>query len=322
MHCPKIFDLPPSPTGKMGWPWNEESPQTPDTMQDGSAWPRISIVTPSFNQAQFIEETIRSVLLQGYPNLEYIIMDGGSTDGSVDVIKKYATWLTYWVSEPDRGQPHAINTGFAHSTGEIMAWINSDDYYAPDAFRKVAEAFSQNATGWVSGRCSLVGLDGSISPGKDQPAPYIENWLVSCQYTQPNVFWKRSLWERTNKIDEQLHFSFDYELWMQFAHYQAFAYWIETTLAFFRMQPQSKTVTSQRRFEIEDHIVRKRYGDLARTFRQKSRVSYLRRVKKASHYLSLPDHSKPPVKNILYALYYAPWYIFRGHFYRTIKNIL
>ena len=103
-------------------------------MPNGEAWPRISIVTPSFNQGQFIEETIRSILLQGYPNLEYIIIDGGSTDESVEIIKKYEPWLTYWVSEKDRGQAHAINKGLERCTGEILAYINSDDYYYPGCF--------------------------------------------------------------------------------------------------------------------------------------------------------------------------------------------
>ena len=109
MRCPTLNELAPPPLGKTGWPWTEESSQLPDTTPDGRPWPRISIVTPSFNQGQFIEETIRSVLLQCYPNLEYIIIDGGSIDESVDIIRRYEHRLAYWVSEPDRCQVHAIN---------------------------------------------------------------------------------------------------------------------------------------------------------------------------------------------------------------------
>src|ERR1700738_5143459 len=105
-----------------GWPWTTETPRLPAVRPDGSRWPRISIVTPSYNQGQFIEETIRSVLLQGYPDLEYLILDAGSTDGTLDVIRKYERHLTYWVSEPDKGQSDAINKGFARCTGELMNW--------------------------------------------------------------------------------------------------------------------------------------------------------------------------------------------------------
>jgi glycosyltransferase involved in cell wall biosynthesis len=127
MRCPTLAELPPPPPGKTGWPWTEECPQLPDAMPDGRPWPRISIVTPSFNQGAYIEETIRSILLQGYPDLEYIVMDGGSTDGAVDVIRRYAPWLAHWRSEPDRGQADAINKGLALCTGEMFQFINSDD---------------------------------------------------------------------------------------------------------------------------------------------------------------------------------------------------
>ena len=116
MRCSTLAELPPPPPGKTGWPWTEESPRLADMMHDGQPWPRVSIVTPSYNQAEYIEETIRPVLLQGYPDLEYIVIDGGSTDGSVEIIRTYAPWLTYWVSEPDRGQTYAINKGWMRAT--------------------------------------------------------------------------------------------------------------------------------------------------------------------------------------------------------------
>ena len=146
MRCPILKELPSPPPGKTDWPWTEESIQLPDKMPDGSSWPKISIVTPSLNQGQFLEETIRSVLLQGYPDLEYIIIDGGSTDDTLKVIQRYESLLAYWISEKDEGMYNAINKGFSIATGEIMAWLNSDDKYTPwalnvigDIFRKLSE---------------------------------------------------------------------------------------------------------------------------------------------------------------------------------------
>ena len=133
MHCPTLAELPPPPAGKTGWPWTVETPQLPAMRPDGTPWPRISIVTPSYNQGRFIEETIRSVLLQGYPDLEYIVIDGGSTDGAVDIIRRYAPWLTHWTSQPDDGQASAINTGMSRATGSLLNWINSDDFLMPHA---------------------------------------------------------------------------------------------------------------------------------------------------------------------------------------------
>jgi glycosyltransferase involved in cell wall biosynthesis len=162
MRCPTLGELF-LPPGKTGWPWTEESPQLSDTMPDGRPWPQVSVVTPSYNQEQFIEETIRSVLLQGYPNLEYIIIDGGSIDESVEIIRKYADWLAYWVSEPDRGQTDALNKGFARAHGEIVAWLNSDDTYEPGTLRRVAQEFGEDqARVVIYGNCNFVDENGSF----------------------------------------------------------------------------------------------------------------------------------------------------------------
>src|SRR5467141_2605988 len=145
MRCPTLAELPPPPAGRSGWPWTQETQSLPSGRADSSPWPRISIVTPSYNQGEFIEETIRSILLQGYPDLEYIVMDGGSTDGSVNIIKKYERWLAYWISENDRGQVHAINKGFSRASGVIYNWINSDDSLRPGALGFIATVNSRLA---------------------------------------------------------------------------------------------------------------------------------------------------------------------------------
>jgi glycosyltransferase involved in cell wall biosynthesis len=138
MKCPTLNDLPNPIEGKTGWPWTEESLKLPNFMPNGSLWPQISIVTPSYNQGEFLEETIRSVLLQNYPNLEYIIIDGGSSDNSLEIIKKYEKWISCWVSEKDRGQGHALNKGFRKAKGLLVGWQNSDDYYGRGAFKNCA----------------------------------------------------------------------------------------------------------------------------------------------------------------------------------------
>ena len=125
-------------TNKIGWPWSSENSVDAHASLVDREYPKITVLTPNYNYGHYLEETIRSVLLQGYPNLEYIIIDGESTDNSIEVIKKYEPWLTYWVSEPDRGQTHAINKGLEKATGEIFNWINSDDILMPGALFAIA----------------------------------------------------------------------------------------------------------------------------------------------------------------------------------------
>jgi len=313
--------FPPPPLGKNGWPWTEESEPLPPTMPDGSPWPKISIVTPSFNQAQYLEETIRSVLLQGYPNLEYIIIDGGSTDGSVEIIKKYEPWLTYWVSEPDRGQSHAINKGFEKSTGEIMAWINSDDYYLPGAFYTIAIAFANN-TDWIAGACLWIDSEEHLIYTSKKPKVSAEEWLVDDLYSQPGVFWRRNLWNKSNHINEKLQYSFDYELWLQFATFQMEAFWIDKPIAIFRLHSLSKTSNSRINFFQEDQLILSEHFFLEKSFTRKIRIRIAQRIRAANFYLSKRNCALPVYKKIFMSLLNAPWYIFRREFYYKIKVLL
>lgn len=223
-----ILDLPQPPAGRRGWPWTEESGPAQETVREGDGWPRISIVTPSFNQGQFLEETIRSVLLQNYPNLEYIIMDGGSSDDSVEIIKKYEQWLDFWVSEPDGGQSEAINVGLGKATGTIINWLNSDDLIQPGALQAVAKAYlaSPQSVAWV-GKCNFIRENGEMyevaSPvvgakrqfanwgGPDSPAGQ-KAWVG-----QPSCYFSRQAFLDVGGLNAELYFTMDVELWIKLA---------------------------------------------------------------------------------------------------------
>lgn len=218
MQRAAIDTFPPPPAGRVGWPWTVGGERVPATMPDGQPWPRISIVTPSFNQGRFIEETIRSVLLQGYPNLEYIITDGGSTDNSVKIIHKYAPWLAHWVSEPDRGQSHAINKGMAHATGHILAYLNSDDLYMPGALQRVALTVDANESTWCCGDCRTI--DANSNPLYDTrvglPGCWVDLITHAVTIMQPSVFWTENLWKELGPLNEDMFFCFDWDLFCRF----------------------------------------------------------------------------------------------------------
>ena len=200
-------------------------------------YPKISIVTPSFNQAPYLEQTIRSVIDQQYPNLEYIIIDGGSTDGSVEIIKKFADKLVYWVSEKDNGQYDAINKGFSHTTGDIMGWLNSSDVYYPWTFRTIAEIFeSNNEIKWISGMPS--NLKNGVAPQSIRSASQMNIYDVLAGHykwiQQESTFWKRDLWEKSGgKLDIRIRYAEDFNLWLRFFNH-ASLYYVNTILAGFR----------------------------------------------------------------------------------------
>src|SRR4051812_33606750 len=159
-----------------------------------SSLPRITVVTPSFNQAQYLEQTIRSVLDQGYPNLEYIVIDGGSTDGSVDILRRYDDELAYWVSEPDAGQSWAINRGIERATGDVVAYINSDDYYLPGAFAHAMPLFADTGIRWVAGTCEYRNEDGTLDVlwVPKRPTGPRPGWIRNIWYVpQASSFWRR-----------------------------------------------------------------------------------------------------------------------------------
>jgi glycosyltransferase involved in cell wall biosynthesis len=186
-------------------------------------FPKITIVTPNYNGGVYLEQTIQSVLSQDYPNLEYIIIDGNSTDDSVAIIKKYENQLAYWISEPDKGLYDAVQKGFDKSTGEIMAWINSDDLYHRKAFFTVAEIFTKfNEVSWLQGMPTFYDERGrtvAVSPMKRWSK--LDYYLGNFKWIQQeSVFWRRSLWEKSGeKTATELKYAGDLELWLRFFRY-------------------------------------------------------------------------------------------------------
>jgi glycosyltransferase involved in cell wall biosynthesis len=224
--CPNTQALPRPPVGDNGWPWQVEVSNQQCEAQREHLLPKISVVTPSYNQAQFLEQTIRSVLLQGYPNLEYLIIDGGSTDGSLEIIRKYEQWLTYWVSEKDRGQAHAINKGLAKATGQIMCWLNSDDYYPPDTLRVVGALLADGTDNFA-----LVGHTKTFF--QDSRAPVVnrgeylnrrrllEFWK-GYKMHQPSIFWRREVFNQIGLLREDLDLIMDFDYWARIAECYSF----------------------------------------------------------------------------------------------------
>lgn len=271
-------DLPAPPAGRRGWPWTEG---TTPRFSPGAVWPRITVVTPSYNQAEYLEETIRSVLLQGYPNLEYYVVDGGSTDGSEAIIARYSEYLSGWISEPDEGQSHAINKGFAESTGEIHAYLNSDDRYEPGAFFACAESFRQGHE-WVVGGVRYWQQGVGFWAFPSLPGRSFTRWLLSCPVGQPGCFWSARLHRLAGPFREDLRYVMDYEMWLRFRfQFGVEPAWIDEPFGMYRLHETSKTVALSGQFVSEiTRVVASVEAKLTRA--QRARLWAARRHRRAS----------------------------------------
>ena len=204
--------------------------------------PLVTIVTPSYNQREFLEETILSVLDQDYPAIEYIIVDGGSTDGSIEIIEKYQEKLAAWISETDRGQSDAINKGFALGHGEIMAWLNSDDIYTQDAIGEAVEALQGNPQiGMVYGDTEIInGVGEKIGDFNAKQTNFVRLMRGGVYIPQPAAFWRRELWDQAGLLNQSYYFAMDYDLWVRFSRISPIQY-ISRLWAKFRIHEDGKT---------------------------------------------------------------------------------
>jgi glycosyltransferase involved in cell wall biosynthesis len=224
--------------------------------------PLVTIVTPSFNQAAFIERTILSVLEQDYPNLEYFIIDGGSTDGSLEIIKCYQNRLTGWVSEADLGQTDAINKGFARSHGEILAWINSDDTYNPGAIREAVQFLIDHPdVGLVYGDANFIDAQEKVI-GKFPAAQTDRTRLLQgyVHIPQQSAFFRASLWKKIAPLDSGFFFAMDYDLWVRLSGITTLVYMPAKTWANFRLHGDAKTMAADERCWPEMLRVHRREG--------------------------------------------------------------
>ena len=225
-----------------------------------TAAPLVSIITPSFNQSLFLEQTILSVLEQDYPNVEYLIADGGSSDGSLEIIQRYADRLAWWVSEPDHGQTDAINKGFAQASGEILAWLNSDDTYLPGAISQAVDALQRHpAAGMVYGDANLIDENGGIIgkfPARQTDYRRLRQGYV--HIPQQASFFRASLWKQVGPLDPTFYFAMDYDLWVRLAHNSQLLY-LPQTWANFRLHGGGKSVIADDRCWPE--MVRVHYRD-------------------------------------------------------------
>jgi glycosyltransferase involved in cell wall biosynthesis len=260
----------------IGWlrRWRTK-PELPPTLPSGRPWPRISIVTPTYNQGKYIEETILSVANQNYYNVEHIVIDGASDDETPSILERYAQELAYCESRPDRGQSHALNKGFARATGEILTWLNSDDRLAPGALASVALAHDLTGADLFAGICELFGEAGTIVSHLTScaSAPLsLEDFLdeefmgEGWSFYQPEVMFTRNLWERAGGcVDEGLHYVMDYDLWLRFAVAGARLQVIGRPIAQLRFHDQQKQTwpndaAAAARHAAEVKAVRARYA--------------------------------------------------------------
>jgi len=239
--------------------------------------PKVSIVTPSYNQAQYLERTILSVLSQDYDNLEYIVIDGNSNDGSKEILQKYANQITYWESQKDKGQTDAINKGFSHASGDIFAWINSDDTYEPDAIKNAVKyLIAHPDVGMVYGDCNFTDSeDRIIGRFNAKQTNYKRLRTGFVHIPQQSSFWRAGLWQKIAPLDDSIYFAMDYDLWLRLARISKLVY-LPELWANFRLHGDAKTIAEDDRGWID--MVKIHYRDGGNFFSPLIAKFYIRKL--------------------------------------------
>ncbi len=319
-----LSELPPPPDGKTGWPWDKEVDSEIYGTLD--SLPMISIVTPSFNQGKFIEKTIRSVLLQNYPNLEYFIFDGGSTDDTLRIIEKYSKWITHWTSEKDNGQTDAINKGIERCSGIIFNWLNSDDYYSEECFKILVENFEPGKTKMLAGDYRIFQDDGKE---EDKLIDFrlqetIEETLAIVLINQPSCFFSLDSIKGLGELNVNLQYVMDQDIWKRFlfTYGQEEVRYVNKLLANFRIHSESKTY--QFEFAKEYNMI---FASIARKCGMSAQAEFLEKyhgINESGKYefkLEFDEKSlktgKGAIANVLYqiarGLYTAGDYVVLGN---------
>lgn len=260
MRSPTIAELPKPPADKSGWPWTEETERLPEAMPDGHSWPKISIVTPHLNQRSFIEETIRSILLQGYPNVEHIVVDGGSTDGSLDLIAAYAPWVQCVVRKGE-GQSAALNRGFRMAAGALIGWQNADDFYGPNSFREAALAAAQQP------ECAIYhGMVRGFQGENSRPPWLFENCQEFSQQKlleevcvmNQSMFFRRAIFDRGLFLRDDLHFVMDIEFFWRLSLEGLRYGMVPAMTGYYRQHENAKSTSYHVRGDLESYDLLRR----------------------------------------------------------------
>lgn len=272
---------------------------------------KIAVITPSFNQGEFIENTIQSIIAQDYSSLEYVVMDGGSTDNTLEILKRYEHCLT-WVSEPDKGQSHAINKGICRTTSDIIGWLNSDDLYYPHTLKKVCQFFSENPDiDVVYGDAHFIDRNGKILYPYPTENFRIERIKSFCFISQPAAFFRRRVIERFGFIDESLNFCMDYEYWLRLAISGAKFVYLPEVLAGTRVYPETKTSRCVLEASLEAfHMLQKRLGYVPSDWM----INYCSALVKSNSNLHYPQ------LRFIFAVWLNLWKV-TAHYYKGFARI-